>query len=95
VGVADQPALLALQASVEQALASVDFPPEERAFSPHITLGRLKGEANGDPVAQFLKAHSAFYVEPFTVSAFHLVASLLTAQGPDYRHEASFPLHGA
>ena len=89
VGMADQPALTALQAAVEQALVPLGFAPEDRPFSPHITLARLKGEGS---VARFLDRHGAFRAEPFTVSEFHLVSSTLTPGGPNYRHEATFPL---
>ena len=89
-GIVEQPALLALQAAVETALGAVGFEPEDRPFSPHITLARLKGDAT---VERFLQQHGAFRAEPFTVSEFYLVSSLLTPQGPLYRYEAHFPLH--
>ncbi len=90
VGIVDQPALMRLQAAVEQALTPVGFLPEDRGFNPHITLARLKAD---DGVDRFLDQHRAFRAESFTVSAFYLVSSLLTPQGPVYRHEASFPLN--
>lgn len=37
----DVPALQGLQAAVETALRDVGFPPEERQFSPHLTLARV------------------------------------------------------
>lgn len=89
VGMDDQPALLSLQASVERALGAVGFEPEERPFNPHITLARLKGEGS---VERFVEAHGGFRAEPFTVSEFVLMSSVLTPQGPKYRHEAQFPL---
>ena len=92
IGMADPPALMRLQAAVEQAVIAVGFPAEERAFSPHITLARLKGEERSPELEQFLDQHKGFRAEPFTVREFFLVSSLLTPQGPNYRHEASFPL---
>jgi 2'-5' RNA ligase len=91
-GIADQPALHTLQAAVEQTVGSVGFPPEERPFSAHITLARLKGEGNSKTVADFLEKHKGLRAEPFEVKEFHLVSSLLTPQGSAYRYEASFPL---
>jgi 2'-5' RNA ligase len=35
----------ALAAAVERGVVAADFPPEERAFRPHLTLGRVKGRA--------------------------------------------------
>lgn len=89
VGLEEQPALLTLQAAVEKALGAVGFEPEERPFSPHITLARLKGEAS---VERFLQSGSMFSAEPFPVSEYFLISSLLTPAGPKYRHEASFAL---
>lgn len=91
VGIDEQPALIALQAQVEEALASVDFPPEG-SFSPHITLARLKGEANTAQVVQFLDREAEFLYDPFTVSEFYLMSSRVTPQGAEYCREASFPL---
>jgi 2'-5' RNA ligase len=89
VGIDEQPALLTLQASVERALSAVGFEPEDRPFSPHITLARLKGEGS---VEGFIEKHSGFRAETFTVSEFVLMSSVLTPHGPNYRREAQFPL---
>jgi len=40
IGVEKAPALAALQTRLAQALESAGFPPEERAFRPHVTLAR-------------------------------------------------------
>nr|AUN37624.1 2'-5' RNA ligase [uncultured bacterium] len=92
IGIAEQPVLRTLQAAVEQAVIAVGFPAEERAFSPHITLARMKNEERSPELDQFLDQHKGFRAAPFTVKEFFLVSSLLTPQGPIYRHEASFPL---
>jgi 2'-5' RNA ligase len=92
VGITEQPALYMLQAAVERSVEGVGFPPEDRPFSAHITLARLKGEGHAQQVAQFLEKHKAYRAEPFEVNRFHLVSSLLTPQGSEYRYEASFPL---
>ncbi len=89
VGIQDQPALIKLQAAVVRALAEVGFPAEDRAFSPHITLARLKA---GGQVDDFLEKHKAFRVDSFPVSEFCLFSSVLTPQGPNYKREGSFAL---
>jgi 2'-5' RNA ligase len=37
-----------LQAEVERLTCSLGYAPEERRFSPHLTLGRIRQEASGD-----------------------------------------------
>ena len=49
VGVEDPSgALRALQAAVEKALNPLGFPPENRPFKPHLTLGRTQRNAPGE-----------------------------------------------
>jgi len=46
VGLAgDLEALQALQADLTKALAALGLPPEDRPFSPHLTLGRVRPQA--------------------------------------------------
>jgi 2'-5' RNA ligase len=92
IGLAGQPALTALQTAIEEAVIPVGFPAEARAFSPHITLARLKSEGGSPELDQFLEDQRGFRAEPFMVSEFFLVSSLLTPQGPIYHHEAQFAL---
>lgn len=47
VGLAGGQALADCQRAVEDALANAGFPREERPFSPHLTLGRVR-EGRGD-----------------------------------------------
>lgn len=94
VGIDAPPALAKLHAAVERAVAAVGFPPEDRDFSPHITLARLKPPAGAAQVERFLERQRSFRADPFTAAEFHLISSLLMPQGPNYRHEASFPLNG-
>ena len=91
VGIDHQPALMTLQQQVERALVPLGFPPEDRLFSAHITLARLKSDARRE-VEAFLEQHRAFRADPFPVSAFYLIESTLTPQGAHYRPAASFPL---
>lgn len=84
--------LVVLAAAVERALVPLGFPAERRAFSPHLTLARLKLEANDPAVGKFLERHAGLRSAPFAVTAFHLYSSLLSPQSATYRRLASFPL---
>ena len=48
VGVSAQPALVALQQAVEGWMAEIGFPRDERAYHPHITIGRVTGQGSHD-----------------------------------------------
>ncbi|GIL13053.1 MAG: RNA 2',3'-cyclic phosphodiesterase [Chloroflexota bacterium] len=92
VGLAAPPALAALQQRVESALVGLGIEPEDRPFSPHITLARLKTPPPPLLVGQFLNKHAAFQSESIPVSAFILYSSQLRPTGPVYRQEAVYNL---
>ncbi|MBT1073898.1 RNA 2',3'-cyclic phosphodiesterase [Geobacter grbiciae] len=93
VGLSGGAPLQQLQQKVEAAVVAAGILAEERPFSPHITLARLREHREGD-VAPFLARNASFHCEPFTVDAFHLYSSILAAKGAIHRHEASYPLAG-
>lgn len=91
VGVAPNPALVALQAKIERALVDAGLPPEGRKFKPHVTVARM-GQSTHGRVAQFLSDHALFGTAPWQVTAFHLYSSQLSANGSLYRIEDSYDL---
>lgn len=92
-GITADERLVLLQGAVEKAVAAAGIPSEERRFSPHITLARLK-DAESTGFTVFQAKQGGFRTEPFTVGAFHLYSSTLTADGALHRREASYPLNG-
>lgn len=81
-------ALADLQRALEGAAAERDFPRDERPFSPHLTLGRLKRRANGVEIRQVGKVVLSSRVgpfEPLPVTELQIIGSNLTPQGPEYR----------
>lgn len=93
-GFAPQPALLALQAQVAAALTALGFPPDDRPYTPHLTLARVKAEQPLPAAERFLAAHADFRAGPVRVEAFTLYASDLTPQGARYTPQARYPLRG-
>lgn len=83
--------LLSLQQQVEQAVTAAAMPPEERRFSPHITIARLK-DAPARLVLDLEKKEGAFASPPFTVTDFHLYASKLTGSGAIHTKVATYRL---
>ncbi len=91
VGLAESAPLLRLQQDIEAALFGVGIPPDDRRFSPHITVARMR-ETPPALVCAFEVKERAFALEPFTVTEFALYSSLLTHDGAIHTKEVSFPL---
>jgi RNA 2',3'-cyclic 3'-phosphodiesterase len=90
-GVRANDALLHLQKKVETALQRIGLPPEERKFSPHVTLARMRA-APREKVVQFLTHHALFASGPFAVEQFVLFSSHLGSGGSVYHQERVYPL---
>ncbi len=91
IGVERNPALQHLHEKIESALNRLGFAPEERRYTPHVTLARLKGTSDARLQA-YLGEHALFRAEPFPVDRFSLVASYLTKSGAIYEDEADYAL---
>ncbi|HKT19269.1 MAG TPA: RNA 2',3'-cyclic phosphodiesterase [Stellaceae bacterium] len=91
VGVERNSALQHLHEKVESALNRLGFPSEERRYTPHVTLARLKGVSEGR-LQSFIAAHALFRAEPFPVGHFSLVASYLTKSAAIYEDKADYAL---
>jgi len=75
-GVERSDALSHLQSKVESALVRCGLPAEERKFSPHITLARLK-DAPKDRVGRFIEERGLFRAGPIRMDHFTLYRSHL------------------
>lgn len=91
VGMAESEPLLLLQKKVELALVGAAVEPEDRRFSPHITLARLK-ETPVERVFALEERHRGFAAGPFPVTEFYLYSSTLTREGAIHRREATYLL---
>lgn len=92
VGIHPDPELIELHRQVEHTLGILGFVPEDRPFSPHLTLARFKEPKPLSAVDQFLAHHRNRTIEAGTVREFVLFSSLLRPQGPLYSREAVFKL---
>jgi 2'-5' RNA ligase len=68
---------------VEAACASLGFAPEERSFHPHLTLGRVNGKRNLQPLLDCIKIGSDLQCG-FTADHCNLYKSVLKPQGAEY-----------
>ena len=88
-------ALARLQAAVETHVTPLGWPTEERAFSPHLTLGRISRGADSQAAAAVGQAVEKSVVEGIgtqQVSAVSLIRSDLRPSGPVYTPLLSVPL---
>ncbi len=92
VGIDPEPALQALHQQVTATLSELDFAPEDRPFSPHVTLARLKTRDPLPEVDVFLSAHETFRVPRVPITEFVLFSSELSPQGAHYQREAVYAL---
>lgn len=87
VGVKDAAALIEMQNRIETYIVPLGFPKEDRAFSPHLTLGRVRREASRAEAASVgeavrVRANQTFGVE--SVSRVILMKSDLQRGGSIY-----------
>ena len=88
-------ALGALARRVDDACAALGFPRERRAFSPHLTIARLREGASDVDRRRAADALAAIGLEDagsFEVDAFHLIKSTLTPSGAVYDTLHSVPI---
>ncbi|MBN1512527.1 MAG: RNA 2',3'-cyclic phosphodiesterase [Phycisphaerae bacterium] len=86
--------LQSLQAAVAEELEAMGFPKEDRPFSPHLTLGRVRDDRTRGELRADVDALSMAPLAQ-SVSAVHVVASELRSSGARYRTVAECALAGA
>lgn len=84
-------ALEHLQKAVERAARSAGLPPDPRAFTPHITLARLRNTPP-ETVARFLGSRGRFEPLTFEVDQFVLFSARPRQGGGPYIVEEAFGL---
>lgn len=88
--------LLRLQEGVENVLSPFGFPQEERAFTPHLTIARLREGVAPDEAKAFGQAFLKASPESvsFKVEGISLMKSQLTPSGAIYTRLAFIPFRG-
>ncbi|HLL26185.1 MAG TPA: RNA 2',3'-cyclic phosphodiesterase [Xanthobacteraceae bacterium] len=84
-------ALTELQAEHERILQRMGLEPEQRKFTPHVTLARLRDSSSRE-VADYLSIRGAFKTPPFPITRFVLFSSRASIGGGPYVVEAAYPL---
>jgi len=90
---APQP-LFDIQQACETALAELGFDPEQRRYSPHLTLGRVRFVKNSNVYRQVIEENTAFEAGVQTADRIVLLSSRLLRTGAVYTPVATLPLAG-
>lgn len=81
-----------LAAGVEGACSRLGFPSEERPFSAHLTIGRVRSSAGLGPLVQRLRETRFGPSDRVEVRRAVLLQSVLSPRGPVYHTLAELPL---
>lgn len=92
--VAPVPALMELQAAQERLLRRLGVPMENRQYTPHVTLARLRGEATARRTADWLALRGGGR-HSFRAERFVLMSSRDSVGGGPYIIEEAYDLQGA
>jgi 2'-5' RNA ligase len=88
----EAPGLEALAGDTDSATAALGIQPEKRAFSPHLTLARIKPPAELQALHAAIAGLGALEFGEFAARSFFLYQSTLQPSGSVYTKLAEFPL---
>lgn len=91
IGVMPSPQLAHLQAKVESAVVRAGQHPEERKFTPHVTIARMT-RPDLTRLQHFIEGNGLFRAGPFRVERFTLFESVPGNGGPVYTALEDYPL---
>jgi RNA 2',3'-cyclic 3'-phosphodiesterase len=76
--------LAGLQEKVESALVALDFPREERGFTPHFTLGRVRSLRGWEQILAVVRKHEQVQFGESVIDHVTLYQSTLRSDGAVY-----------
>jgi RNA 2',3'-cyclic 3'-phosphodiesterase len=89
----DAPAGLGdLHRMTDQACATLGIPPEQKRYSPHLTLARVRDGAGLPAVRQLIAGLPSTDFGRFDAASFHLYESVPGPGGAQYKKLEEFPL---
>lgn len=86
--------LTRLQAAMEDALDAAGFPRENRAYSAHLTVGRIRERIDLKKLPDMIERFEKFESEPFAVDRVTLFKSDLKPDGPVHTKLATHTFEG-
>jgi 2'-5' RNA ligase len=95
IGIQAPEDLILLQKGIETGVNELGYPPEDRPFSPHLTLARISNNATPEMVKQIgnaLVGHQVESMGSFNLTSIHVYHSELKPSGAVYTRLFSAPL---
>ena len=86
--------LIDLQKKIDKGLQEYGFEMENRPFSPHVTLARIKEPKGLIGLAKIIEKSEEYAAGSFSVGGLNLFKSTLTPKGAIYTKLAYFPFAG-
>lgn len=90
----DKQQITQLATSLEKKLKAAGLKKDQRSFSPHITIGRVRSPKNSDLLSQAISNYSLPTGITQTVQSIALYKSTLTPEGPIYEMIRRFDFRG-
>lgn len=92
VGVEGAEPIARIAERLESSLEPLGFPRENRRWTAHVTLARVKGHRDLDRARRILESRASESFGSHVVDTIHLKKSVLTPQGAKYSIVGSVPL---
>lgn len=89
-GIHSSPDLQPLVSEIDSRMSALEFPPEERRFTPHLTLARISQPVLPPRLAAAIEANAGRNFGTCIVTQFHLIESKLKSAGAEYTTLQSF-----
>jgi 2'-5' RNA ligase len=90
-GMNASPNLMMLAADIEHAVEKLGIPPEQRPFSPHLTLARFEPPRLPEKLRAPIQDNAEREFGSLAAQEFHLIESQLKPSGAEYTTLESFP----
>jgi 2'-5' RNA ligase len=95
IGVEASPNLAELAAAVDANTKKLGVAPENRAYSPHVTLARFKSDEGLPQLLDAIRGLEPLEFGEMRATEFHLIRCELQPGGSRYTRLASFPFAGS
>lgn len=94
IGCSNPAELMDLSKKTEYELIRNGFPSENRIFSPHLTLGRIRSLPGKNKLAEIIEYYKGYTFYQQYISRIILYESILKKNGPEYTAIQSFEMEG-